>query len=105
MNRDYVIIWREELDSDTMFDEYCQMKNAEMIDDDGEAVEGEVGEGDAMGVKFYTVPKRNKIVVEITEGDVDDFKDIVNGYRTVSWCFDTQDGTPIDIKFVAEELK
>ena len=97
MSRDYVVIWRDELDSDNVFNEYCSMKNAIQVNDEFEPDD----EGD--GVRFYTVPERNKIVVPITEGDADEFKDVAWGNSAFSWCFNTQDGVPIDVHFVAEE--
>ena len=100
MSRDYVVIWRNELNSDKVFDEYCQMKNAVLVDESGEDIEAG---GDATGVRFYTVPEQNKIVIWITEDDADDFKDVAWGNRTIDWRFNTQDGTPIDVHFADEE--
>ena len=98
MSRDYVIIWRNELNSNKVFDEYCQMKNVDMLDDRFNIVDE-----DATGVRFYTVPEQNKIVIGITEDDADDFKDVAWGNRTIDWRFNTQDGTPIDVQFADED--
>ena len=96
MTRDYVIIWQDELASDKHFEEYCQMKNAVQVNDELEPDE------EGTGCKFFTIPKRNKIIIDITEGDIEEFKQVAFGDNIFNWQFNTQNGVPIDVHFIAE---
>ena len=97
-NRQYVIIWKDECEGKHMFDEYCNMSNAQMINDEFDVVDE-----DGDGVRFYTCPERMKIEVEITEGDIELFRDIVYNNDTLDWQYDTAEGVPIDVEFISED--
>ena len=100
MNRDYIIIWRDELNNDKFFQEYAQIKNAIQVNDKLEVVKDH---SECTGVQFHTVPERNEIVIDINEDDVDDFQGVVQYDKTINWLFNTKDGMPIGVRFVATE--
>lgn len=41
-----------------------------------------------------------KVVVDITECDIDEFKNVVYRNRSFSWVFPTTDGEDIEIEFI-----
>lgn len=41
-----------------------------------------------------------KVIVDISECDIDEFKDVIYRDKTFSWIFPTTDGEDIEIEFV-----